>query len=65
MLIDATLESATIIWTASICAPFAAVAVSGGFFGLAFFTEFRWLLYLGGLTLLALSCLPASGSCGV
>lgn len=26
------------------------MAVSGGFFGLAFVPAFRWLLYLGGLS---------------
>ena len=38
-------------WTARLGAPGAAIATSGGFFGLAFVPAFRWLLYLGGLSL--------------
>jgi len=38
-------------WTARLGAPVAAIATSGGFFGLAFVPAFRWLLYLGGLSL--------------
>jgi hypothetical protein len=35
-------------WLARIAAPLAAVAVSAGFFGVAFLPGFRWLLYFGG-----------------
>ena len=38
-------------WTARLGAPVAAVATSGGFFGLAFAPAFRWVLYLGGVSL--------------
>jgi hypothetical protein len=39
------------MWLARISAPVAAVTVSGGFFGVAFFPAFRWLLYVGGVSL--------------
>jgi hypothetical protein len=51
ILLDAaTLEPAT-KWLARLSAPLAAVAISGGFFGVAFLPGFRWLLYLGALSL--------------
>jgi hypothetical protein len=50
-LIDSTRLSTPMRWLARISAPVAAVTVSGGFFGLAFFPAFRWLLYGGGLSL--------------
>ena len=52
VLIDSTRLPAPLMWVARISAPVAAVAVSGGFFGLAFYPAFRWLLYFGGLSLL-------------
>ena len=51
VLIDSTRLSIYMKWVARISAPIAAITVSGGFFGVAFFPEFRWLLYFGGLTL--------------
>jgi hypothetical protein len=48
-------------WLARISAPVAAVAVSGGFFGVAFFSEFRWLLYFGGLSLIVALILTGVG----
>lgn len=51
VLLDSARLSAGLTWLARITAPVAAVAVSGGFFGLAFFPAFRWLLYLGALCL--------------
>ena len=51
VLIDDVRLSRATAWLARIAAPFAAVAVAGGFFGLAYFPAFRWLLYLGGLSL--------------
>ena len=51
ILLDSTRLSAALTWTARIAAPVAAVAVSGGFFGLAFLPAFEWLLYLGGFSL--------------
>lgn len=52
LLVDAARLSRRLAWLARITAPLAAVAVSGGFFGLAFMPGFRWLLYFGGLCLL-------------
>jgi len=51
VLLDSARLSPAAAWLARIAAPVAAVAVSGGFFGLAFFPGFRWLLYLGALCL--------------
>jgi hypothetical protein len=51
VLLDAARLSAAIKWLARIAAPVGALALSGGFFGLAFKNEFRWLLYLGGLAM--------------
>jgi hypothetical protein len=48
-------------WLARISAPVAAVAVSGGFFGLAFFPGFQWLLYFGGLSLVVALVLTGVG----
>jgi hypothetical protein len=50
-LIDSTRLSTPIRWLARISAPVAAVSVSGGFFGVAFYLAFRWLLYFGGVSL--------------
>jgi hypothetical protein len=49
------------MWVARISAPIAAVTVSGGFFGVAFFPGFRWLLYFGGLSLLVALVLTGVG----
>jgi hypothetical protein len=51
-LIDSTRLSLPLRWLARISAPIAAVTVSGGFFGVAFFPAFRWLLYFGGVSLI-------------
>ena len=51
VLLDSTRLPTYMTWLARISAPLAAVTVSGGFFGLAFFPEFRWLLYFGALSL--------------
>jgi hypothetical protein len=51
ILIDSVKLSSRMMWLARISAPVAAVTVSGGFFGVAFFPEFRWLLYFGALSL--------------
>jgi hypothetical protein len=48
-------------WLARISAPVAAVAVSGGFFGLAFFPAFQWLLYFGGVSLVVALVLTGVG----
>jgi len=52
ILLDSTRSSAAVMWLAGICAPLSAVALSGGFFGLAFSPSFRLVLYLGICTLL-------------
>jgi hypothetical protein len=52
VLLDSTKLSSALKWCARFSAPLAAVAVSGGFFGVAFFPEFRWLMYFGILCLL-------------
>ena len=47
VLLDSASLSAGLKWLARISAPVAAVALPGGFFGLAFVPAFRWLMYLG------------------
>ena len=47
MLLDSAQLSAGLIWVARISAPASAVALSAGFFGLAFSVAFSPLLYLG------------------
>jgi len=61
LLLDSTRLPTFMKWLARISAPLAAVTVSGGFFGLAFFPEFRWLLYFGGLSLLVALITTAVG----
>jgi hypothetical protein len=61
LLIDSTRLSAPLTWLARISAPAAAVALSGGFFGVAFFPSLRWLLYFGGLSLLVALLLTGVG----
>jgi hypothetical protein len=61
VLIDSTRLSTRMMWLARISAPAAAVAVSGGFFGVSFFPEFRWLLYFGGLSLFVALVLTGVG----
>ena len=61
VLIDSTRMSSRSRWLARMSAPVAAVAVSAGFFGLAFLPGFRWLLYLGGLSLLVSVVLTGVG----
>jgi len=43
-------------WVARSCAPIASVVLPAGFFGVAFVTEFKWLMYTG-IILLAVSML--------
>ena len=47
MLLDHVKLSPELIWALRIGAPLAAICVSGGFFGVAFFPSFRLLLYTG------------------
>jgi len=52
VLLDSTRLSRAVTWLARICAPLSAVALSAGFFGLAFSSSFQALLYLGICALL-------------
>ena len=61
MLLDSARLSRGAVWTARIGAPAAAVAVAGGFFGLAFAPGFRWLVYVGALCLTAAVVLTGVG----
>jgi hypothetical protein len=65
LVIQALLDSATLShklkWIARIAAPLAAVAVSGGFFGLAYSSNFTWLLYFGALSLVLVVLLTGVG----
>ena len=61
VLIDSAKLSTAMMWLARVSAPVASVAVSGGFFGVAFVPEFRWLLYFGGLCLLVSLVLTGVG----
>jgi hypothetical protein len=61
VLIDSTRLSPPMMWLARISAPVAGVTVSGGFFGLAFFPQFRWLLYFGGFSLFVALLLTGVG----
>lgn len=47
VLLDSAALPAGVKWFARLSAPVGAVAISGGFFGLAFSADFRWLLYFG------------------
>jgi hypothetical protein len=51
LLLDAARLPSSTKWLARIAAPVGALALSGGFFGLAFKTEFRFLLYFGALAM--------------
>lgn len=61
VLLDSTRLSASMRWVARICAPVSAVALSAGFFGLAFSPSFRVLLYLGICTVLVALITTAVG----
>jgi len=47
VLLDHAKLSPELTWALRIGAPLAAICVSGGFFGIAFFPSFRLLLYAG------------------
>jgi hypothetical protein len=47
MMLDAAVLSSGLRWAARIAAPAGAVAIAGGFFGLAFTAAFAPLIYLG------------------
>jgi hypothetical protein len=48
-------------WLARICAPLAAVFLAAGFFGVAVSLSFRWLIYLGVLSMLTALLLTVLG----
>jgi hypothetical protein len=52
VLLDAATLPAAAKWLARVAAPVGTLALSGGFFGLAFKGEFRFLLYFGALAML-------------
>ena len=61
VLLDAARLSAATKWLARIAAPVGTLALSGGFFGLAFKTEFRFLLYFGALAMFCALVLTGVG----
>ena len=61
LFLDSTRLPSAMRWLARIAAPIAAVAISGGFFGLAFSSTFRWLIYLGALAMVAALVITAFG----
>jgi hypothetical protein len=61
MLLDSATLPATLTWLARISAPVAAVAIAGGFFGLAFRLAFRWFLYVGAASLVVAVVLAGIG----
>lgn len=61
VLLDAARLPSGWVWVGRISAPVAAVAVSGGFFGLAFVPSFRWLLYFGGVCMVVAVVITAIG----
>jgi hypothetical protein len=57
VLLDSATLPATFTWLARISAPVTAVAIAGGFFGLAF----RWVLYVGAASLVVAVVLAGIG----
>jgi hypothetical protein len=61
VLLDSAALSPKLKWLARVAAPLAAVAISGGFFGLAYNSNFKWLLYFGAACLLVVVLLTGAG----
>jgi hypothetical protein len=61
VLLDSAVLSPSVKWIARVAAPVAAVAVSGGFFGLAFSSRFTSLLAFGAGCLLVTALLTGIG----
>jgi len=65
LVIQVLLDSATLShglkWLARIGAPVGTLALSGGFFGLAFAPDFRWLLYAGAACMAAVVLVTGVG----
>jgi hypothetical protein len=61
ILLDSAVLSVPAKWLARICGPLAAVFLSAGFFGVSIASGFRWLIYLGVLSMLTALLLTALG----
>jgi hypothetical protein len=61
VLLDSATLSLKLKWLARVAAPLAAVALSGGFFGLAYNSNFKWLLYFGAACLVVVVLLTGAG----
>ncbi|HZP23444.1 MAG TPA: hypothetical protein VFB04_08355 [Terriglobales bacterium] len=61
LLLDSARLTSPLQWVARIAAPVAAVAISAGFFGVAFLPGFRWLLYFGAGCLFVATILSGIG----
>jgi len=61
VLLDAARPLSSTKWLARLAAPVGTLALSGGFFGLAFKPEFRFLLYFGALAMFCSLILTAIG----
>lgn len=61
VLLDSAALASKLKWLARIAAPLAAVTTSGGFFGLAYNSNFRWLLYFGAACLVLVVLLTGVG----
>jgi hypothetical protein len=61
IFLDSARLSTPAKWIARICAPLAAVFLAAGFFGVSMSASFRWLIYLGVLSMLSALVLTALG----
>ena len=61
IFLDSARLSASAKWLARICAPLAAVFLSAGFFGVSVSIGFRWLIYLGVVSMLIALLLTVLG----
>lgn len=61
LFLDAARLPAPLKWLARLSAPLAAVALSGGLFGLAVSASFRWLVYVGVVLMLSSVLLTGIG----
>lgn len=61
IFLDSARLSVAAKWLARICAPLAAVFLSAGFFGVSVSVNFRWLIYLGVISMLTALLLTVLG----
>jgi hypothetical protein len=61
VLLDSARLSPGVKWLARLAAPAGAIALPGGFFGVAFFPGLRWLIYLGAVSMAAAVLLAGVG----